>query len=340
MNPAIAVQIRAGPSLPLARKIFVRWFPAGFSSFSRLPADFLVVFHASVQVSNNFLRAPRGFPLVSCRFPFLGVAHACPLLRFRASFTVYRGQVSTAQVSKLFAACRVSKFPTSMFPASFHSFAASLTELRTGFLRAFPSQGVSRVSFGFLRKFPHCKFSKFSMGHLRASCGFPAGFLLVSCGFLQISCGVPAGFRVFPAGFQNSTQASTVCRGFPSVSTLVCSGFPRSFSGFVAGLTQSGFPGLGLASAPRVFCKGREIWQPSLGSAALYNTFNLLASLTRLSPSPSFKPLAQYDTEGIRVRSLFAQLSGLLFKPLSARPRHGKILEGTLLGFALLARPL
>ena len=215
-----------------------------------------------------------------------------------------------------------------------------MTELRTGFLRAFPSQGVSRVSFGFLRKFPHCKFSKFSMGHLRASCGFPAGFLLVSCGFLQISCGVPAGFRVFPAGFQNSTQASTVCRGFPSVSTLVCSGFPRSFSGFVAGLTQSGFPGLGLASAPRVFCKGREIWQPSLGSAALYNTFNLLASLTRLSPSPSFKPLAQYDTEGIRVRSLFAQLSGLVFKPLSARPRHGKILEGTLLGFALLARPL
>ena len=316
--------------MPLARKIFVRWFPAGFSSFSRLPADFLVVFHASVQVSNNFLKAPRGFPLVSCRFPFLmGVAHACPLLRFRASFTVYRGQVSTAQVSKLFAACRVSKFPTSMFPASFHSFAASLTELP--FARFLPK--VFRgFRLGFCASFHTASFPSFPW----VTCGLLAGFLQVSCWFPVGSCKFPAGFlQVSVCFLQNSTQASTVCRGFPSVSTLVCSGFPRSFSGFVAGLTQSGFPGLGLASAPKVFCKGREIWQPSLGSAALYNTFNLLASLTRLSPSPSNKPLAQYDTEGIRVRS-----SGLVFKPLSARPRHGKILEGTLLGFALLARPL
>ena len=246
----------------------------------------------------------------------------------REFFTVYRGQVSTAQVSKLLRLAGFPSFPQACFlPVSTALLQVCLSFVQVSFARFLP----------FLRKFPHCKFSKFSMGHLRASCGFPAGFLLVSCGFLQISCGVPAGFRVFPAGFQNSTQASTVCRGFPSVSTLVCSGFPRSFSGFVAGLTQSGFPGLGLASAPRVFCKGREIWQPSLGSAALYNTFNLLASLTRLSPSPS---LAQYHTEGIRVQSLFAQLSGLVFEPLSARPRHGKILEGTLLGFALLARPL
>ena len=84
----------------------------------------------------------------------------------------------------------------------------------------------------------------------------------------------------------------TVRRGFPCVPTLVCSGFPRSFSFPVAGLTRSRFSGLGIA--PQVFRKGGHATSCNpLGSTVLYNTFNLLASrasLTRLSPPPFFKP--------------------------------------------------
>ena len=143
-----------------------------------------------------------------------------------------------------FAACRVSH---KACPAGFHSFATSLSEPCAGFLRTFPSQGFWRVSFGF--KFRGFPASKSSLGFLQVSCKFSAGFLRVSCGF-------PAGFlrvsRRFLC-FSFPKWVFAVRRGFPCVPTLVCSGFPRSFSWLVAGLTRSGFGGW--ASPPRSSAK-------------------------------------------------------------------------------------
>ena len=177
--------------------------------------------------------------------------------------------------------------------------------------------------FGFkFRGFPGFQvFPKFPAGFLQVSCGFPAGFLRVSCGF-------PAGFlRVFRRFlcFSFPKVVFAVRRGFSCVPTLVCSGFPRSFSWLVAGLTRSGFGGW--ASPPKVFCKGGQarscnpLWAaPSciILSTCLHRAHtsphNLLASLTRLSPSPFFKPL-----------NLWRNTTSRGFEPLQAKPNEFQV---------------
>ena len=158
--------------------------------------------------------------------------------------------------------------------------------------------------------------SKSSLSFLQVSCKFPAGFLRVSCGF-------PAGFLQVSCSFPKVVFA--VRRGFPCVPTLVCSGFPRSFSWLVAGLTRSGFGGW--ASPPKVFCKGGQarscnpLWAaPSciILSTCLHRAHtsphNLLASLTRLSPSPFFKPL-----------NLWRNTTSRGFEPLQAEPNEFQV---------------
>ena len=160
-----------------------------------------------------------------------------------------------------------------------------------------------------------CPGLEFPASFLRVSCRFPVGFLRVSRGFL---CFLQVLYFPFPK------LVFAVRRGFPCVPTLVCSGFPRSFSWLVAGLTRSRFSGLGIAPQGLPQRWTRDILQPTLGSTVLYNTFNLLASrthfsnllasLTRLSPSPFFKPF-----------NLWRNTTPLGVEPLRAEPNEFRV---------------
>ena len=123
--------------------------------------------------------------------------------------------------------------------------------------------------------------SKSSLSFLQVSCKFPAGFLQVSCGFpagfLQVSCGFSADFCAFPS----QKWFSQFAAGFLA--------FPRSFVAACIILST---------------CLHRAHTSPR----------NLLASLTRLSPSPFFKPL-----------NLWRNTTSRGFEPLQAKPNEFQV---------------
>ena len=203
------------------------------SSFSRLPADFLVAFHASVQVSNNFLRAPRGFPLVSCRFPFLmGFAHACPLLRFRASFLQF---TAGRFLQRKYPSCsRLAGFPS--FPqACFLRVSTALLQVCLSFVQVSFARFLPKVfrgfRLGFCASFHTASFPSFPW----VTCGLLAGFLQVSCWFPVGSCKFPAGFlRVSVCFLQVSKiprRLPQFAAGFPAFPRLFAAGFHAAFPG-------------------------------------------------------------------------------------------------------------